>query len=105
MHTSVNVLNVQKSPVTTKYEATIGSRGGIQIPIEVRKRLNLKPNDKVVFRVTDQEITVDAEPAVTLENLYGSVTAKEPITQDVDEMIREAREEHRDTRYKRIMNQ
>ena len=70
MHTSVNAPSVQKATVTTKHEATLGSRGGIQIPVEVRKRLNLKPNDKVVFRVTEQEITVDAEPAVTLKDLY-----------------------------------
>ena len=103
MHIPVATPRSHKPSAVTKHEATLGARGGIQVPIEIRKRLNIRPNDKVVFRVTDQEITVEAEPAASLDELYGSVAAKEPVTQDVDMMIQEAKADHRDARYERIM--
>ena len=94
-----------KPSAVTKHEATLGARGGIQVPIEIRERLNIRPNDKVVFRVTDQEIVVEAEPAVSWTDLHGSVIPKEPVTKDIDVMIQEAKAEHRDVKHQRLMNQ
>ena len=103
MKTLGTAVREQNKPTIVNYEATLSARGSVQIPVKVRKLLNLQPNDKVVFRVTNQEITIKIEPKVSLDDLYGSVTPKEPITKDVDVMIREAKAEHRDARYKRIM--
>lgn len=38
--------------------STITSKGQLTVPIEVRRQLDLKQGDKVVFQLTGQEVTL-----------------------------------------------
>jgi len=55
-----------------EYIVTVKTKGQVTIPVEVRRRLELKTGDKVVFRVTGAG--VELEPAaMTLEDTFASV--------------------------------
>lgn len=70
---------------------TVTSKGQVTIPIEIRKMLNVKPHDRVRFRVEKGEVKID-RASMTLEETFGSVGPK-TRTQDFERMIREAKEE------------
>ncbi|MCB0127202.1 MAG: hypothetical protein KDE58_33300, partial [Caldilineaceae bacterium] len=61
-------------------------------PEEVRKLLRLNPQDKVVFRVTEDAIEISGR-LPTLEELAGSFTPLQP-DRNIDEVIHEAKSEH-----------
>jgi AbrB family looped-hinge helix DNA binding protein len=72
--------------------ASITSRGQVTIPVEVQRKLGLKPRGKVVFEIIDGTVRL-GRPKFTVATLYGSV---EPLTDQysIEEMIEIAREEH-----------
>lgn len=75
-----------------EYVRTVTRKGQVTIPAQVRRRLEVEPGDKVVFRVTED--AVQLEPAtMTLEDTFGAVA---PLTQPEDfQKLREiALEEH-----------
>ncbi len=52
--------------------STITQKGQVTIPLAVRRLLDVKPDDRVIFRVTDGR--VELLPAnLTLEAVYGAV--------------------------------
>lgn len=72
--------------------ATIGLKGQLTLPTQVRSKFNLQPKDKVVLRV--HENRVEIEPGImTLEAAWGSVTPLHPDT-SIEEQIEEAKAEH-----------
>ena len=79
-------------------EATLGSRGSVQIPVEVRQYLKTKPHDKVLFHIYEDAIEVDTEPTLTLEEVFSSVT---PVTpgEDLEAVIQEAKAAHYNDRF------
>ena len=65
----------------TEHVRTLTSKGQVTIPVEVRRRLGLRPHDKVAFRITETGVELVAE-SMTLEETYGSVPAlKEPLSE------------------------
>jgi antitoxin PrlF len=56
-----------------EYISTITSKGQVTVPVEIRRTLGLKPQDKLVFRVVKGKLEVEPFP-MTLEEAYGSVT-------------------------------
>ena len=72
--------------------ASVTQRGQVTIPAEVRRALNLKPRDKVVFEIEGEWVRL-APVSFTLETAYGSV---KPLNkpEDFKEISRRAREEH-----------
>ena len=78
--------------------ASVTERGQVTIPAEVRRALGLGKRDKVIFSMKDGVVEVK-KPAFTLETAYASV---KPIPGDIDEMIREAKDEKADRLVERI---
>jgi len=69
--------------------ASVTERGQVTIPAEVRKALGIGKRDKVIFAIDDGEVVLK-KPRFTLETVYGAL---KPINRDIDEMIREAKDE------------
>jgi antitoxin PrlF len=55
-----------------EYISTITSKGQVTVPVEIRRALGLKSQDKIVFRVVGGKVEVGPLP-MTLEEAYGSV--------------------------------
>ncbi len=72
--------------------ASVTERGQVTIPAEVRRALGLKKRDKVNFVIDGEQILL-RRPRFTIATAAGSV---KPIHRDIDEMIREAKDERAD---------
>ncbi len=70
--------------------ATITKSGQVTLPVSVRKKLGVKPKDKLIFRIEEGTITVEPEQ-YTLEQTFGSVD--ERGKRDFKKMSREAKGE------------
>ncbi len=58
-----------------EYIRTVTTKGQVTIPAEVRRLLEVKPGDQVVFRV--RQGSVELRPvSVTLEDAFGAVTPR-----------------------------
>ena len=57
-------------------EAAITSKGQITIPAEIRKQMNLGPQDKVVFTLLPNGTTVMRAKSRSVSSLAGSVSSK-----------------------------
>lgn len=57
-------------------EAAITSKGQITIPAEIRKKMNLGPNDRVVFTLLPNGTTVMRAKNRPMSSLAGSIKAK-----------------------------
>ncbi len=68
-------------------------KGGITIPVEVRRLLQVKANDNVLFRVQGETVVIEPG-SMTLEEAMGSV---KPVQagQTLEAVIQEAKAEHR----------
>jgi AbrB family looped-hinge helix DNA binding protein len=75
-----------------EYIGTVNTQGRVTLPDEVRKALQIHPQDKVIFRVTEGMVEI-AGKLPTLAELAGSVTPLQP-RQDLQEVIREAKADH-----------
>ncbi|WP_298269102.1 AbrB/MazE/SpoVT family DNA-binding domain-containing protein [Geobacter sp.] len=58
--------------------STVTSKGQITIPKEIRRLLNINPNDKVDFVVVEGRAVL--VPVKSLKNLRGAVKAREGST-------------------------
>ena len=77
-----------------EFLATLTQRGQVTVPAEVRRALRLKPREKVVFTIEDDQVRL-VPASYTLESAYGSVTPRNS-PEDFDKLIAEALEEHGD---------
>jgi len=58
--------------------ATISANGQITVPVEIRRRLNLKAGDKLLFlRKQNGEILVNNAAALALENAQAAVAGSQ----------------------------
>lgn len=55
-------------------------KGQVTIPVEIRRLLGIKPQDRVVFSVVDGRVTLSAAPE-TLRSAFGAV---EPLQRPED---------------------
>jgi AbrB family looped-hinge helix DNA binding protein len=74
------------------YIGTVSTQGRVTLPEEVRKLLRVNPQDKIVFRVTEDAIEISGR-LPTLEELAGSFTPLQPA-REIEEVIHEAKNEH-----------
>lgn len=58
------------------WTAKVTSKGQITLPKGLRERLGLKPGSRVVFKVEDDQITLERLPDVL--SLYGAFAVSEP---------------------------
>ena len=76
-------------------DATVGSKGQVTIPSEVRRKLGLPEGGRVTFLIEDER--VELRPArLTLESVFGSVESLPNQSADFDREIEEAMEDHAD---------
>jgi antitoxin PrlF len=70
--------------------ASITQRSQVTIPAEVRRKLGLKPRDKVAFVIEGDQVRLEPV-AFTLETAFGCVT---PLARpgDFEERVRQAKE-------------
>jgi antitoxin PrlF len=74
------------------YYATLTSKGQVTVPVEVRRRLGLKPNEKIAFTVEDGRAHI--EPLeFDLESVIGSVPAWPDASSDFEREIEIATQE------------
>ena len=59
-----------------EHHGTVTQKGQVTIPLAVRRLLDVKPRDRVVFRVTDGRVEI-LPARITLEAAYGAV---KPLT-------------------------
>lgn len=65
--------------------ATMTGKGQITVPKEVRDRLDLKAGDRIVFVISDKEVTF--RPATSsLRDLYGLLQRKGQPARTIEEM-------------------
>lgn len=83
------------------YIGTVSSQGRVTIPEEVRRMLHIQPQDKLVFRVTEDSIEISGK-LPTLEELAGSFTTVK-AGQNLEEIIDEAKSDHYTNRFTRKM--
>lgn len=74
------------------YIGTVSSQGRVTIPEEVRRLLAIQPQDKLVFRVTQDTIELSGK-LPTLEELAGSFAPLQP-ERTLEEVIHEAKADH-----------
>jgi len=79
------------------YIGTVSSQGRVTIPEEVRRRLNIQPQDKLVFRVTKGTVELPGK-LPTLEELAGSFAPLQPGS-SLEEVIDEAKADHYANRF------
>lgn len=72
--------------------SSVSPKGQVTLPVEVRRLLGVKPQDKIAFEIDEGQVRIG--PArFTLESALGSV---EPPTrtEDFESLSREAKEAH-----------
>lgn len=75
-----------------EFISSVSPKGQITLPIEIRKRLGIKPRDKVALSLAEDGVKVTPVGGRLAES-FGAVPAlKEPRT--LEEMTRIANEEH-----------
>jgi AbrB family looped-hinge helix DNA binding protein len=74
-----------------QYVGTVGPKGQVTLPIEVRKELGISPSDKVIIVVKAGSAVVRRQSSL-LEG-YRSIRAKKPGTLTDDDITRIAQEE------------
>ena len=91
-----------RKPIYT-YEAPVNHRGMLVIPQELRKRMKIQAQDRIVFQVYDDAIEVQAARPMTLEEACGAVPALDPPKSW--HQIREEMREERGQKYIGQQNQ
>lgn len=72
--------------------STVTSKGQVVIPAPIRKKLNIKPFDRVIFDVLGPKIV--AEKASTTEAMYGFVKSRKRLTdKQLEKVINKAMQE------------
>jgi AbrB family looped-hinge helix DNA binding protein len=69
--------------------STVTTKGQVLIPVQVRRKLNIKPFDRVEFGVSGAKVVMQKSPGV--DEMYGFVKTKGKMTdRQLDEAINQA---------------
>jgi len=60
-------------------EASMTSKGQITIPVEIRRQMNLGPQDKVVFTLLPNGTTIMRAKNRSIKSLAGSLKSKKRV--------------------------
>ena len=75
-----------------QFTATTTQRNQVTIPAEVRRRLGIKPRDKVAFTIDDAGTVRLAAAQFSLESAFGSVRPS-ARPEDFEQLSRDAKDE------------
>jgi len=71
--------NSQSDNTQAEYQRKLTPKGGVTLPVEVRRLLGVEPRGEVRFRVVDDKVEL-LPPAMTFEETFGSVNSgKQPL--------------------------
>lgn len=73
-----------------EFVSTVSSKGQVTIPVNVRRRLGLRPADTVAFVLTEDGAVELRGARFTLESVLGSIPALPGESADLDREIDEA---------------
>jgi AbrB family looped-hinge helix DNA binding protein len=74
------------------YYATLTTKGQVTVPVEIRRSLGLKPNEKIAFTIEDGRVQI--EPLeFDLESVIGSVPVWPDASPDFEREIEIATQE------------
>ncbi len=76
-----------------EYHRRLTYKGGVIIPVEIRRLLGVKPRGEVRFRITDKKKVELVPPTMTLEETFGSVKPRS-LPLDLKKLRDSAIEEH-----------
>lgn len=68
------------------FSATVTSQGQITIPVEIRRKLKLDKNRRIVLKLENNTIFMESEPDIML--LSGSLSDRAIKNKSIDEIIR-----------------
>ena len=68
------------------YTATVTSQGQITIPVEIRRKLRLDKNRKIVLKLENNTIFMESEPDIM--QLSGILSDRAIKNKSIDEIIR-----------------
>ncbi len=73
-----------------EFTSSVSPKGQVTIPIKIRKRLGVKPKDKVAFYIEGDEVKI-APVTSALDESYGSVAPLKPPRNwnEIEEIARE----------------
>ena len=80
--------------------AKVTSKGQVTIPVEIRKKLHLKPGDKILFVEQEQGVTMLNSSTVALQTIQSAMEGEAESAgvkddQDVVDLIRKVRNTER----------
>lgn len=71
--------NSRSDNTQAEYQRKLTPKGGVTLPVEVRRLLGVEPRGEVRFRVSADKVELLA-PAMTFEQTFGSVNSgKQPL--------------------------
>jgi AbrB family looped-hinge helix DNA binding protein len=85
--------------------ATVTSKGQVTLPVEVQRRLGIKPRDKVAFAIDTETDQVTLRPATfAIDTVFGSVTPATK-TEDFQTLSRDVKEQKADDEVRKLQRQ
>ncbi len=69
----VRIMKMGRKPTLSR--TTITSKGQVTVPVDVRRQLDLRPGDELVFEIRGQELCVRGLKHRKLSDLRGSLAA------------------------------
>lgn len=80
---------------------SLSSKGQVVVPKKIRNYLGAKEGDQVQFTINEKgEVVVTILKETDVMDLFGSMPPKEQTDKEMDQIVKEAREEHVDKRRK-----
>jgi AbrB family looped-hinge helix DNA binding protein len=75
-----------------EYSSTLTSKGQVLIPLALRKKLNIKPKDRVIFFASKNGLKIRKAPSV--DEMFGFAKSKKKLSdKDLEKAINKATEE------------
>ncbi len=68
------------------FTATVTSQGQITIPVEIRRKLNLDKNRKIILKLENNTVFIESEPDIM--ELSGSLSDRAIKNKSIDEIIK-----------------
>lgn len=86
------VVPIGSSKTIKELLSSVSDKGQVTIPMEIRRALDIKPRDKVVFRLEDGEVRIIPAEASLQASFQAVPPLRQPLTDE--QMIEIAGEEH-----------
>ncbi len=90
------VHNIRNTDIK-EFLSSLSPKGQITIPMEIRRRFGVKPKDKIIITIEDEEVKIKPAKSRLSESYQAVPALKQP--RNIREMSRIARDEHAEEAY------